>query len=136
MTEKLREQTTDTRLGSRRSGHAGWIVGGILLLVLIGVFVVPLVLFWGVARGFMVSGPYYSGPFFFFPFGFLIFILVGFFVVRTVFWGWGWRRGYYYHGSRWGYGGDAREILRQRYARGEITKEQLDQMKKDLDEQQ
>jgi uncharacterized membrane protein len=47
---------------------------------------------------------------------------------------WGWRRGYY-HGSRWGYGGDAKETLKLRYARGEIAKEQFDQMKKDLDEQ-
>ncbi len=136
MTAKLREPTSDTRLTSRRRGHAGWLIGGILVLVLIGVFVLPLVLFSGFARGFMVSGPYYSGPFFFFPFGFLIFVLVAFFAVRMVFWGWGWRRGYYYHGSRWGYGGDAKEILRLRYARGEITKEQFDQMKKDLDEQQ
>ena len=81
----------------------------------------------------MGTGPYYVGPFFFFPFGFLIIILVAFFALRLVFWGWGWGwRGGYGRGG-WGYG-NAKEILSRRYARGEITKEQFDQMKKDLDE--
>ncbi|MDG6902652.1 MAG: SHOCT domain-containing protein [Nitrososphaerota archaeon] len=55
-----------------------------------------------------------------------------FFIFRVAFWGWGggwgWRRRYWY-----GYG-DAREILRQRYARGEITKEQFEQMSRDLEQ--
>jgi putative membrane protein len=135
MSEKFREASSDPRLGSRRRGHAGWIIGGLLVLLLLGLFVVPFLWFGGVVRGFMGTGPYYAGPFFFFPFGFLVFIFIAFFAVRIVFWGWGWRRGYFYHGSRWGYAGDAKETLKLRYARGEITKEQFDQMKKDLDEQ-
>ncbi len=66
-----------------------------------------------------------------FPFGWFIFIPVLFlifFAVRWYFWGgWWW-------GRRWYYGGydPALETLRQRYARGEITKEQYEQMRKDL----
>ena len=43
--------------------------------------------------------------------------------------GW-WGRGYRYR-RRW-YGNDEYQILRERYARGEITKEQFEQMTKDL----
>ena len=77
---------------------------------------------------------YYGYPgfgwWFFFPFGIFFLFIVLFFVSRLIFWpmGWGWRRRYWY-----GYG-DAREILRQRYARGEITKEQFDQMNRDLEQ--
>jgi len=80
------------------------------------------------------AGTYYGYPFlvgwFFFPFGIFFLLLVLFFVSRLIFWpmGWGWRRRYWY-----GYG-DANEILRQRYARGEVTKEQFDQMKRDLEQ--
>jgi uncharacterized membrane protein len=72
---------------------------------------------------------------FFWPFGILIFFLFIFLITRFIFWGaWGWRRRYWYGG---GYGyGDAHEILRQRYARGEISKEQFDQMTRDLEQHQ
>ena len=81
--------------------------------------------------------PYYGNvaPWFgwlFFPFGILFFLILIFFVFREAFWGcgggWGWRRRYWY-----GFG-DAHEILRQRYARGEITKEHFDQMRTDLEQ--
>ena len=76
-------------------------------------------------------GYYGPWPFYFFPFGwifglFLVFVIVS--AVRWILWprrGWGYRRGY------WGYG-EEYYILRQRYARGEITKEQFDQMTNDL----
>jgi putative membrane protein len=131
------EEMSDSKLGSGRRGFVRWIVGGILILLLIGVFVVPFVFFGGFERGYPGPGPYYGGPYFFFPFGFFIFIFIVFFAVRWIFWGWGWgwRRGRYQGRWGYGYGGDATEILRLRYARGEITKEQFDQMKKDLDEQ-
>jgi putative membrane protein len=79
---------------------------------------------------------YYGYPWWgwgFFPFGFIFFFIFIFFIFRVAFWGWGgwgWRHGYY----RYGYGGDSREIIRQRYARGEITKEQFDQMMRDLEQ--
>jgi len=81
------------------------------------------------------AGPYYGYPFYgwwFFPFGIVFIFVVLFLVSRLVFWpmGWGWRRRYWY-----GYGyGDSNEILRQRYARGEITKEQFEQTKRDLEQ--
>jgi putative membrane protein len=85
------------------------------------------------------TAPYYGYPFFgwfFFPFGFFFIFFLIFFVGRLIFWpwgwGWGWRRRYGY-----GYGySEAHEILRQRYARGEITKEQFDQMSRDLEQHQ
>ena len=109
-------------------GAMGWVIGGVAILLLAGLFLVPFL------HG-LPARPYPFYPFFFFPFGFLIF----FFVVRVLFWGfgwgwgWGWRGGYsrgYWRSQ--GYYGDATEILRQRYARGEINKDQFDQMMKDL----
>jgi len=114
-----------------RRGLMGWVIGGLVILLLAGLFVVPLL--YG-----LPMRPYaYPFPFFFFPFGFLMFFFVIFFVVRVLFWGrgwgWGWRGGYsrgYWSGQ--GYYGDATEILKQRYARGEISKDQFDQMMRDL----
>ena len=82
----------------------------------------------------MGAGPYYYGrpfPWLFFPFGILFFILIGFFIIRIAFWPG--RRGYY---GRWQGWNDPNEILRRRYARGEITKEQFEQMKRDLGQTQ
>jgi putative membrane protein len=56
-----------------------------------------------------------------------IFFLVAIFGGMLSWWGWGWRR----HRYR-GYRGDAYEILRERYARGEITRDQFEQMMADL----
>lgn len=66
-----------------------------------------------------------------FPFGAVFFLVFLFLVFRLVFWGWGggWgRRRQYWYDS-----GDAHEILRRRYARGEITKEQSEPMNRDLE---
>ena len=109
----------------------GWVVLA-LLLVAVLVFVGAMA-----TGGYYGMMPVYNGyPYpgwFFFPFGFLFFFIFIFFIARVFFWGfggWGWRRRYWY-----GYGyGDAHEILRQRYARGEITKEQFDQMTRDLEQ--
>ncbi len=79
---------------------------------------------------------YYGSPYFgwwfgwpFFGFGWifipLVFILI-FFGIRLFFWR-GWGLGYYRR-----YYDPALEILRERFARGEITKEQYDQMTRDL----
>ena len=108
----------------------GWVIGGLVILLLVGLFAVPF-FFYG-----SMMGPtgYFPRPYFFFPFGFLVFFFAIFFVVRWVFGGWGWglrggySRGYWRHG---GYG-NATEILRQRYAKGEITKDQFDQMMRDI----
>lgn len=109
------------------------------LWVIVALAVVAVVAFVGAALAhnyFYPAGmPYYYGypgfGWWFFPFGFFFFLIFLFFIFRVVFWGfggWGWRRRYWY-----GYG-DPHEILRQRYARGEITKEQFEQMTRDLEQ--
>ena len=95
------------------------------LLVLVGAAVVTsLVLF-------ATRAPSTEGPrFFFFPFGWFgaIFLFFAFFwVLKWFFWPWRW------HGRPyWRYRDGAYYILRERYARGEISKEQYDQMMRDL----
>jgi putative membrane protein len=71
------------------------------------------------------AGWWFPGWFFIIPVFFLIF-----FGLRWFFWGgWGWGWGWY----QGNYADSPVETLRQRYARGEITKEQFDQMRRDLE---
>jgi putative membrane protein len=78
------------------------------------------------------SPPWYGWPWF--PFGWFFFIPIFFlifFAFRWYFWGgWWWGQG---AGYRWGYDA-SHEILRERYAKGEITKERFEQMMRDLDQ--
>jgi putative membrane protein len=99
-----------------------WIGLGFLLIIFGGL--------WLVSR---LRYPYnYGVPMFglgppFGIFGGFFVIIIIMFVFRVVFWGsWMGYRRRYWRGSR------AEEILRERYARGEITKEQFDQMLHDL----
>lgn len=66
---------------------------------------------------------------FLFPFGWVFGFLILFFLLRWIFWPWGRRSGRRRGGYR-----DEYHILRVRYARGEITKDQFDQMTRDLQE--
>jgi putative membrane protein len=108
----------------------------VIVVAIIGFFALIAI------RGYPTSPATYNGypmmgDWFFWPFGILILFLFLFLIARFVFWGWlgwGWRRRYWY-GNGFGYG-DAHEILRQRYARGEISKEQFDQMTRDLEQHQ
>jgi uncharacterized membrane protein len=78
---------------------------------------------------------YYPVGYGFFPFGFffaLFFIFVAFGVVRWLFFPWRWGYSRRYWGRGWAYGDRAYYVLRERYARGEITKNQYDQMMRDL----
>ena len=120
--------TYDDRHLRARSGFL-WVI--VALAILAAVVFIGTIVFNG---SFYPNGAmYYGHPWFgwwFFPFGFFFLFIFLFFIFRVAFWGGGWRRRYWY-----GYGyGDAREILRQRYARGEITKEQFDQMNRDLEQ--
>ncbi len=106
-----------------------WILIPIVALVASATFAIIGFLTYGQA------GPYpwpWWGFFPWFPFvglwiffGFLF--LFGFFRwgASPWSWGYGWDRG-----DR----DDSRAILRERYARGEITREQFDEMRRDLDE--
>lgn len=96
---------------------AAIVIGIISLIVISAVF------------GRFSSLPYYP-PFFFFPFWFIfpLFFFGLFFIFafrwRSCWWG---SRGYYYNDP-------ALETLRERFARGEITKEQYDEMRKNLEQ--
>ena len=129
MQPRLEAENTQTTYGEQRI-HRGnpfaWAILAVVVIAVVAFF--AFALFHG-----FPAGPYNGYQWFgwwFFPFGFFFFFIAIFFVSRLIFWpiGWGWRRRYWY-----GYG-DAHEILRQRYARGEITKEQFDQMNRDLDQ--
>lgn len=73
-----------------------------------------------------------------FPFGFgwiwgIVGILFFVWIISWMFsWAWGPSRRHYRR--RYWYGDEAYEILRARYARGEITKEQFEQMSRDLEQ--
>lgn len=106
----------------------GWAIAALLIVLVVGI-AASLAFFNGPYV--MGAAPYYYYPhpfFWFFPFGFILFFLFIFFVFRLAFWPRRW--GYY---GRWQSWDDAGEILRQRYARGEITKDQFEQMKRDIE---
>jgi uncharacterized membrane protein len=103
-----------------------------LLVVVAVLIVVPIVVsavfhvLRPMGRAYFPFMGYYP---FFFPFGWVFGFLILFFLLRWIFWPWGWSRRGRYRGHR-----DEYHILRIRYARGEITKDQFDQMTRDLQE--
>ena len=112
--------------GHRNPGYFILFTLIVLAVIVIGAFALFHYLVPPPAQG------YYFGYWPFFPLGMLGFFIVLFLifgVLRWAFWGWGWRHG--------GYGGsyaDPKQILKRRYARGDITKEQFEQMMRDLDQ--
>ncbi len=107
----------------------GW--GFAFLLVVIGISIVASLILFAL-RGAGTGAGFF--PFFPFGFGWIFFLLFFLFFWGMRWWGgWGW--GWYGRGGRyWRYGDDAHAILRTRYARGEITKDQFDQMMRDLEQ--
>ena len=132
---RRRRKATQANCGeqhARRGSPLGWAILAVVLVAIISFFTVLAIRGYPNATMMTYNGYPAFGGWFFFPFGFIFFFIIVFLVFRFLFWGlWGWgswgRRRYWY-----GYG-DAREILRQRYAKGEITKEQFDQMTRDLE---
>jgi putative membrane protein len=110
----------------------GWAIFALVALLVVGVFVAPfLYVYFGLvpaSAAMTYRMPFFGFGWFFWPIGFILFLFLIFGAVRLLFFPWG--RGYY--GGRWERYGSPEEILRRRYARGEITKDQFDQMMRDL----
>ncbi len=118
----------DPGCGRRRAGL--WVPLAALALL------AAVLTFWAVSflvHGSSGGGPWTPFPVFWplFPLGFLLVVALLF-----VAWRWSWR-GTWARGHPWGAGSigpTAREVLRTRYARGEITADQFRRMARDLDE--
>ena len=105
----------------------GWILLTVAVLIIVPLLVSAV--FYALrpmGRDYFPFMGYYP---FYFPFGWVFGFLILFLLLRWIFWPWGWSRRGRYGGYR-----DEYHILRVRYARGEITKEQFDQMTRDLQE--
>jgi putative membrane protein len=75
------------------------------------------------------------GMVFMIPVGLIVLLIIGYVIWRGFGWGGGCCGGHYGHYGRYVSDTDrenAMEILHRRYARGEISKEQYEQMKKDI----
>ena len=106
-----------------------WI--GIAFLAIFAVFVAAMILYMFTVAP--TTAPPAGTYYWWFPFGWLwIFIIffVFFGLFRFAFRPWG--GGYYRHYGDYGRQNEAYHILRERYARGEITKDQYDAMMRDL----
>jgi uncharacterized membrane protein len=124
-----REKTTATRNyhASRRWLFVPLLVAAALIAAFAGLW-----LYAGAFAAPSTASATYPWFFWWSPFGWFIFIPVFliFFAVRWYFWGgWWWGKGWYYGGYD-----PAVETLRQRFANGEITKNQYDQMRRDLEQ--
>ena len=107
-----------------------WIGIGAFILIVGSVLIFTSFIRFGLfSRGYYGMPMMSGGGWLFGILGFLLLCFLGFIAVRFVFWG------SMIHRSAYRLGGDnAEEILRQRYARGDINKEQFDQMLRDLRE--
>lgn len=121
----------------KRRSNPRWILIPVLAVLVIAAALTGLYLyFYNTSPPTYYFGPRYFGWWFgwpFFGFGWffipLLFFLI-FFVLRWIFWG-GWARGCWDYRQ---YYDPALEIMRERFAKGEITKEQFDDMVRNLGE--
>jgi putative membrane protein len=123
---------TEYGYGRPRRTAAWWIFGGAAIALLGALVLAPFYFHPAGMYPYFFYG--YHPGFLFFPFGLFAIVFLFFFLARWLFWGWGWRGGYgrgYYRRQYQYYGGPA-QILKERYARGELTKEQFDQMMRDI----
>ena len=88
--------------------------------------------YYGGGYGGMMGGFGGFGMLFMIPIGLIVLLIIGYAIWRGCGWGGGCGGDHYGHDSSYGEKENAIEILRQRYAKGEISKEQYDQMKKDI----
>jgi putative membrane protein len=92
----------------------------------------------GYGWGGMMGGFGGFGMLFMIPIGLVILVIIGYVIYRGIWWGRGCCGSHYgYYGHHGHYESEAEqenamEILRRRYASGEISKEQFEQMKKDI----
>ena len=109
--------------------------------VLVVVVIFAMILMYSSRYSYYSWGPGFMGGFMgwpmliMFPLGIIVLIAFAYIVYRAFRWGGGCCGGPWGHNDHY-YSNEeketAMEILRRRYAKGEITKEQFDQMKKDL----
>jgi uncharacterized membrane protein len=109
-------------VGRGGGGRYGWVP----FLAVAGLLVGLAVVAW------LLPPPSVPGPvpplWPFVPFGLVLVVVLVVLVVRST------GRGYGpWWGGSWSYGASAREIVRRRYARGEITAQQLHEMLRELD---
>ncbi len=101
--------------------------GMVGFFALVAVSIAASLIYWTGQPATMPAGTFRP----WFPFGWLgalFFIFIAFWMVRWLFWPWGWHYGRHY----WRYRDDSYHILRERYAKGEVSKEQYEQMMRDL----
>lgn len=114
-----------------RRRRGGWVILGFAAALIVFAAVLLLIALFPAAFGLAPTHYPYRFGLFGGVFALFFLLVIVFFVVRVVFWS---RRAARYRaGGGGGYGMDrAAMIARMRYARGEISKEQYDQIMRDL----